>query len=390
MGGSSYLAVPRWNRGPARMAAPLERLAVGFLAILVVSCRMVPGAEIKGDLTLFELLAASYRSNVEQLETWQGEIVVTSAYAARNADQPQKRASRAVLSYLYHVPTSRARWEIVPTSVQLGDGKGRGEQLPPVARYLQVDGELYELFVHEGSARNRANKRAAAGVRPEIGGSGIYCVLTWLIGYPGSTDEMAEFWLSHAHESQGELTLSRSADALLVRHVAMEGGYIDEQTFDLARGGLMTAARFARDLPLEKLELKIQVEIVRRGGVWVPNTVLVEDDRRIPEDSRLRYEMRWRSNAVNRHVPPEEFTLAAIGLRPGDWVTDARTGARSRYEGEAAPVPPRELARDAPPAGRSPWRHAAWALAAVVAGGAVWWLFRRRRRADPSGTPPPG
>jgi hypothetical protein len=100
--------------------------------------------------------------------------------------------------------------------------------------------------------------------------------------------------------------------------------------------------------------------------------------------------LRWDANEVNVVVGDEVFTLAALGLRPGDLVTDTRTGARSRYEGEAAPVPPRELARDAPPAGRSPWRHAAWALAAVVAGGAVWWLFRRRRRADPSGTPPPG
>ena len=337
------------------------------------------GAEVEGDASLLLLVASAYRANVDRLQTWAG---IVEARDVRT--EPTARVQyTSSLEYAVDFTTERARWQWNYTSFTRADGSGTHHLAPFREAGLLKDDLLY-LMKSSGAKRASATVASAGERLTGPATTHIDAITHWLrIG-----GLAVDSWLKNLHNSlpqqPGRCTIERQGQLVVVRTEDPSIDQVDENSFDVSQGGLCIAGHTREG----DRTIRHRAKLVRVAEVWVP--CLVEYENSAGNGLSVTRKLEWKRNEVNAALDDDAFTLAAMGLRPGDLLFDKRTGARSRYEGEAAPVPPRELARDAPPAGRSPWRHAAWALAAVVAGGAVWWLFRRRRRADPSGTPPPG
>jgi len=127
-----------------------------------------------------------------------------------------------------------------------------------------------------------------------------------------------------------DTTLSREGNLITLRNEL--GGVLNEYVVDLDRAASLVQFLVKGSDP--SLVWKCEVQNV--AGVYVPK-VLTRDNVRGKQRSIER--MRWFDQVVNEPIPPDEFTIANLGVHRGDRVQDSRTGAT--YELSDENLPPR-------------------------------------------------
>ncbi len=324
------------------------------------------------ELLMFASHTAS--ANLQQFHTWVGLVDIHDTLVEPEGASTD---SRLTIQFAHDFRRSRSRWEVSFSKFTRTDAGGSRELPQPSTRCLLVDDRLYRY-----ERRSSGESAPVTVVTPNRRQAGRFVHEIGAVLSPFSIRQQpVHAWLANVDRhrlawDQGRRGAIRREGDLLILDYGYENRP-EHYTFDLAKGGALVRERIDKG----EYQTSAAVEMVQVGGIWVPSRVEYTLDMVGPTVRKLRRVMTWTRSEVNVKLSESEFTLAALGVPAGHTVYDTRSDAISTYPGEPAPLPPRDLARDAPVTRRSWPRHAAWAVPAAAAVVLATWLAVRKRRA---------
>ncbi len=139
---------------------------------------------------------------------------------------------------------------------------------------------------------------------------------------------------------ESEAAIERTGSTITIT-AGFRPHYMVRYVFDLDQGGNLKSYERSAD---GSTEARVQMTYEQHEGVWFPATY--ESITKLPSDPRPKerhQKIVLRDTVINSTIPASEFTPVAMGLRKGDFITDHRRGAPSkfyRYDGKILPVPP--------------------------------------------------
>lgn len=105
-----------------------------------------------------------------------------------------------------------------------------------------------------------------------------------------------------------------------------------EDVFDVSKGGNLVEEQVWDDKTAKTT--RSEYELVE--GVWLIRSQVLNQEWP-PAKGRV-CRIQWKSLVVNKPLDASEFSMATLGVRPGDPVYDMVTQTRREYADETAPV----------------------------------------------------
>jgi hypothetical protein len=345
-----------------------------IILVSIVSSYENPAfGQITGDARLLKVASTYYKENRAKIKTWSGVVEVESEVS--RPDGPTRKY-RSSVEFAFDAKRAATRWNwSYEDFVVVYDG--RAQDQPPIG-------------LHNGLVRDSA--LYLVDFKPNVPGTRTFVIHepSETIFGPMSQDFDPFYFMSdHGEEMDKRLTgihnhrdspgaknwtVERDGDLITVRSEstieAYGGGILAAQyDIDLAKGG--NPVLLTNISPINDERLAVVLD--RINDVWIPREVDYSHTQlrsgKATKHSRSR--LSWRVSRVNEVLHEDEFSLARIGARPGDRVSDSRSGVEY--------VVPIEEITPQPAQASSNWRFAVVVGGAAIAAMLAIWTWRRTR-----------
>lgn len=314
------------------------RLVLAYLLLSPVG--RAADAGLRGEPELLMLVANGHRANVERLSTWRGIAAVETVTYADGARQVLRK-TRCALEFLVDTKAKAYRMRCTVKMDPSAD-----TPRPDLASPQEpLDGYDRLLVLKDGTAYEKDVPILADGHR--AAGQQVVQICDLATFQKGGrivefdprdylTADGEEVWAKmifyHEHAASPMLDGAIRREG---RAVVLESRLRESETrsrFDLSQGCNLTEL-FQKCPTYESLWT---YEYEQIGGVFVPRRVTWR--RTDYGRERVERTIAFAQNVVNEDVDESEFSLAAMGLNPGDLIVDERIGTRYVYE-PAVPFP---------------------------------------------------
>lgn len=314
---------------------------VAMMCVLTAAGRTVT-AGVEGDVELLRLVAEGNRANRERIETWRLRAVENMT---SNLHSPGVWKESTIELYCVHDLNRNAkRWGYLPLTYRATDEDGVViEEAKPDSDYqaaingMVMEGTLYQYYdytpksVTSGKPLIIDHVEGDAYMRANHNRDGFYY---FGIGHGGGSVYSHLMFYVRKHDSPAlRLKVSRSGDIITVETETEQSKGV--KRYDASCG--YNLVELSSDTVTDTKEVlwhhKWEWENV--GGVFVPAKVEYENEVLNVDGSGdhgvQKGTITFDSNEVNVPIDPSEFTLAAMGVKPGDMVQDRRTGVTYEY-----------------------------------------------------------
>jgi hypothetical protein len=339
-------ASPRQTRG-----SMLWILAAGLLW-----CSLPPAeaAEMdKATIDAIEFVARQHRANKEKIVTWKGDVVIHSTMKT-----PQERQeTTASVAYALDTAGQKSRWNWKTTDARLVVGDKINELPRFTNNGLIADGAFYRLKTSGQDTGVPHNQIAIhdPAVEPRHYGNDDFEPTWFLTDYGEDICERLlaiRGWVASPKTPDMPTVDAKLDGNILTLELSRPGNNgFNRYRFDLSQGGNMISYS-GKD---STTETENGYQYLQVGDIWVLAGMERKMTRKTPEGAVLRESTRtfeWTANSVNVPLANTEFSLEAIGARPGDMVYDQIIGMRYRFRTEGLTDGLRELgSSDAAPEG---------------------------------------
>lgn len=139
-------------------------------------------------------------------------------------------------------------------------------------------------------------------------------------------DRLMNFYNSRNNTGPFRITVTREKE--LVHFVCETGPLKTWYVFDLTQGG--SPVEWGGSSP--SINAKCTRRFEKVNGVWVPKHATAHS-LYTESGAVLESNITWEKNIVNEPIPETEFQPERLGVRPGDMVTDRRTGKTYIFQG---------------------------------------------------------
>ncbi|MBY0232516.1 MAG: hypothetical protein K2W96_24825 [Gemmataceae bacterium] len=356
---------------------PAWRAALVFVATLAVVPSLCGEEPSRGDKGLLQLVASEYRANRTALRTWQGKVRIR-----QEATGGAKARSPSLIQLKFAWDHATSRYSFLAEHAWGDPEIGTATGLPRDMRWgaIRTPEGYFHITPWKGDDGQDAKRKRPLTVfdRP-----------TLMIG-PPATESRGDFspdfdplyyleirgedahpWLMELHEHWQDKKfeawrVSRAANLVTVSIERPADPLKQHFVFDLDKGGNMVSSS-SRDRLIEAERARTFKKI---SGVWVPAESKVVS-KNTKSGVTTTSEVDWTENLVNKPVPPGSFSLAGLGMKTGDNVSDHRTGSHSKFDEDA----------DLEKAAKADWTRMLMIVgmgSVAVVAALLWW--RRRPR----------
>jgi hypothetical protein len=339
---------------------------------------------------ILNVVVQEHRANLGRLQTWTGTALIADK-TSRNGQLESK--TKYDVAFAVDRVHDAFRWDRRTVETARYEN---GKEVPGLPEGLWSESgmrkgdDFYRLGPRKPDARGQiASVNTPAAIHPGPA-STDFDPLSFFGAHGQDVAERFRYFYEYSGNPALTWKTTRDHDRLTVESDV--GVSVNRYVVDLAQGAnLVEWYLLDRDATGKEPqgETKMTWEHEQVAGVWVPKKVVYYDeDRR--RGTRSDRTIDWRDQRVNEPLPADTFSLATLGVRPGDQVVDMRSGARAVVPSDE----PRSAARPRPDGKDDRLRR--WLLAAggvLLALLAAAWLARtyvRRRRGGAAGGPAAG
>jgi hypothetical protein len=340
-------------REPKRKAdttrRPRERCRYDLRPLLLLSVavavRPALGNIFEGDVELLKKAALVHKANFDSLRTWKGEA--TEEITATGGGLPDYLA-RNKITFAYDRIHNAVRWDKDPQEFHAGPGaEDYAAEADHRSNMIIGDNSYYYSWV------GRAREDGARSHDLVVGGperSSNWGASQFNVGLffahpaselPGDEELMRMYDLARMPKEKAydektgrrlEGQVTQNGDLVILKTqltLDTEGNkVINKDVYDLSRGGNLIECHSV-DPDSDNL---YTYEYEEKAGVWVPKscTRVTAAKKSNGEYRRRTRTIKWGSSTLNVPFAEDEFTLAKMGMQPGDQIHDHRVGLR-RY-----------------------------------------------------------
>ncbi len=314
---------------------PFGKHWAGMAVLIFVGCAIFPAksrAQLWGDPKELKAAAKQHQANRERITTWQGKAKVEERLLAG-------KPLPSEVAFVYDAESGNYRWNWTIKDVPEGSWKkySAGELLNGMVK----DDKYYEYrshFRHDAKGNDLpGGHMAITSVSQQSRHQNLvgYFDPMWHFKKPSGLklDERLLFVAENAKDPKNEWETFRRGDLLTLRHdsdnsdlqLKDAGHIVNHIEIDLSKGANVTHAHYYS--PFTKITTDYDIDWEKVNEVWVPKTftsqtVTWKDHKKVYENLR---KVTWTENVVNQPIPEDAFTETAVGLSPGDRVTNTFT-----------------------------------------------------------------
>jgi hypothetical protein len=306
------------------------------------------GNIFEGDVELLKKAALLHKANSDSLLTWKGQA--TEEITATGGGHPDYLV-RNKITFAYDQIRNAVRWNTDPQEFHSGPG---AEEYAAEADHQSnmVIGDKNYYYSWVGRTREdgtRSHDLVVGG--PEYASQwqsyAFHFNVRWFFANPVSDrpgDKELMRVYDHAQRPK-EKAYDEKTGRRLEGQVKQEGDLVITEVqltldtegnkaiyrdvYDLSRGGNLIECHHVNP-DGDHLHT---YEYEERAGVWVPKsyTHVCKTKKSNGAYGRLTRTIKWDSSTVNVPFAEDEFTLAKMGMRPGDQIHDHRIDMRYTY-----------------------------------------------------------
>jgi hypothetical protein len=337
------------RRPRERCRCHLRPLLLLFAAVAV---RPALGNIFEGDVELLKKAASVHKANFDSLRTWKGEA--SEEITATGEGRPDYLA-RNKITFAYDRVHSAVRWDKDPQEFHAGPGAEDYAAEADHQSNMIIGGTSYYYSWVGWTAENGARSYDLIVGGPER--SSNWGASQFNIGLffahpaselPGDEELMRVYNLARMPKERAydektgrrlEGQVTQNGDLVIVKielTLDTEGNkVINKDVYDLSRGGnLIECHNVSPDA-----DNLYTYEYEEKAGVWVPKscTRVTAAKKSNGEYRRRTRTIKWGTSTLNVPFAENEFTLAKMGMQPGDQIHDHRAGPRRYpYTGDLA------------------------------------------------------
>jgi len=312
-------------------------LILAAVIIVVVLTPCIAHAGCEGDIELLQAVAAAYRTNCDAIKTWQGQASISSVKDIRDSEHQELVHT---VSFAYSQRQNASRWEMrtIESRYTLD---GRETPAPDAGCYYgMLKGDrYYKHFMRESDPEHtcrtlKVYRRRTALVEMLTSGFDPMYFLT-----DGSEphDRRLMFLYDNAQNPKmsGHYVITRNGTQVQVEESSPPAQNVTRYTYDLAKSGNLIEE--LSEFPSGSIRFGYVYE--QTDGIWLPKSVIYESTSRRPgatesaealvTTSKKRFE--WTATILNKALPPDAFSLAKLGIQPGDEIVDYAREIRFVY-----------------------------------------------------------
>ena len=286
------------------------------------------GENHKSDATLMKIVAEKRRVSLDTLRTWKGVRKRTVTEFT-----PKGEASVLIESnmhFAFDADRKATRWNSETTFYGTGAG---GADVRSIDGVLRMDGKYCWLSANPEHLRRECIIRSDDGAREPLG-TGFEIIDQ----FDRDRDDLFKVYEVHKRHLQDENSgaFLRRKGNLIIRGMNGPNGFLNQWTYDLDKGGNVVEfiGKYISGNPERLAEEVREMDYALQGGTWVPTKMSRKNFREgvlVQEEDII-----FSNENVNEPLDESNFTLESIGLRPGDGVSDQRTGLDYIYDGSTA------------------------------------------------------
>jgi len=328
--------LPQYSRGVRYRRSATRVFAVIQCTVLAGAGGRVTG-EIHGDLELLKALQVQHDASVESIVTWKGSAVwQRSMVRGDNYEYSQTTE----VDFALDQPGDRARWnQRTRLDRFLLDGREPSGPPPPEigARNGMVMGNrFYRYEVPVAEEEWPTHTLVIQERRYAQGAESVFTFDPRLYLSKRVSGKMRSLYESAKDPKVGNWYVTRKGDLVTVEaRFGLGGRSIKRYVFDLAKGANVVSEYMKGS----GVDHRMTYEYEKIDGVWLPSSLM---DRVVNISggvkSVLTNQVKWSNSSVNRELGKGEFSLASLGVQPGDWIQDELAHLRFKYLGDAEDV----------------------------------------------------
>ncbi len=322
----------------------LQHHVILIIAAVIATVSSAPNvaiAQFEGNIELLRTVAATYKANRQAIQTWQAEARIHSIWEVGDSHH-QERID--VVSFAYSQAQGASRWNIrtVQGRLTLPD---QNEEDPGAAGYragmLKEDRyyayEVFDFQAENAPPRLLINERREA-TRDMISDAGFDPMFHLTLGGE-SVDRRLLFLYENAHNPKmsGHYVITRDGSRVQVKATSpgRDKESVNASVYDLSKGGNRVEFHHSSDDIVSDWEYTYE----RHDGAWVLKSLTRDDTSREhgpgedadPIVTTRKKSIEWTTNVINEPLAPDTFSLARLGVRPGDTVLDYIASIRFPY-----------------------------------------------------------
>ncbi len=297
-------------------------------------------AETTGDVELLNLVANGYKSNFERIRTLSGAATITTI--GNYQDDPTVTVELgADVAFAYDCDRGAKRWNYVYVSAKVTTGDGKTTERPRGSDYQNLvsamfkDGAFYryndyDLKRHENPQQAQIRHAENANVSNF---SEDFDPVFFHSNRGLGVDEDIRLYVTHWDDPELNAAVRREGDIVILETNTPQSKAICK--YDLAKGCNLVEMELNLFESEAQVDLKFSWEWREAEGVFtVARYTELEETRYVGNPAANTAQTRevvFHDVKVNEPLPESEFTLAALGVKPGDRIVDNRTGVSYVY-----------------------------------------------------------
>ncbi len=316
-----------------------------LIGAILVSLALPAAGTFEDDVELLKVTALAQRDNIKRIATWEG----SSSVEESNEDAKGVTIREAsVFHFIYSRDHQATRWEWRGQSRYVRKGLTVGGR--PVdpnwwsnwANEMRKGDGFYKYEL--GRITKEGQKGGTLVIWPSRKAEeGVYAYsfdpMWYLKGrVTAGADDLADLLMEYYEQSsdqsfrESDCTLKVNRDADLVIFETRGKDVLNRFVFDLSKGGSPIKVLIESSVGTQTREWTCE----QRGDVWIPKSFTYTSQWLQPRpngETKLTRKVTFTENVLNRPVAAAEFSLAKLGVKIGDPVSDHRRGVFYHYQG---------------------------------------------------------
>jgi hypothetical protein len=317
-----------------------------LLIAVVLGSLAAPAAGVfEGDAELLKLTALAQRDNIRKIATWEGSSSVEESSGDANGVTIRETSA---FHFIYSRDHQATRWEWKGQSRYVRPGLTVGGRLVDPNWWSNWANEMRKgdsFYVYtQNRIRNDGQKQASLVIWPSRKArEGVHSYsfdpMWYLNGrVTAGADDLADLLMEYYEQSsdqsfrESDCTLKVNRDADLVIFETRGKDILNRFVFDLSKGGSPIKVLIESGMGTQTREWTYE----QRADVWIPKSFTKTSQWLQPRpngETKDTRKVTFTENALNRPVAVAEFSLAKLGVKIGDPVSDHRRGVFYHYEG---------------------------------------------------------
>lgn len=295
--------------------------------------RGIPLPEVEGLATgpkseILNYIAQGHLANRTGIRNWSGKVIVKDKISRGGA--PAYRTTFRV-NFVVDATQDAFRWDRETLEAfEYKDGQeiAFDNGLGPESGMRKAS-DFYRLKPFaDNSGRHHISVGPTSGMK--LGPASVdFSPMYYFTDYGQELDDRFQYFYEQSKYTAWHWTTTREGSLVTVSLNATN--LVNTYVVDIDQGcNLVELVNFNFTDPERKiLEVgtRQQWEWIKVGDVWVPDFVRFSNDNR-KKDTLLERTIEWSDHVVNGEIAPDEFTVAKMGARDGDYLVDVRSATR--------------------------------------------------------------